>query len=812
MIAYVEIFYKRVVMSKFETRTERPGYFNDGNGFVSITNKDDETKNVRIIQNNCVLNQEQIIKLYEFFKDNDQKDSVRVYKKQNGEYEGSDEEFIVSYYNEGKKSEIALSDIPVAENAALLKALEKEKAEKVKKLEKSKAEELKKQKEREYNPVASKNTGKNFSKKAKQEFGTSVEFLGGNNEYRIGANSIMIEHTETGKETKRVILDVGAMFPPDWVHYDAAIPDMSKYFENPYNEVEKPVDALFVTHCHEDHIGALVYLSAAKYKLPKTYAGVFTRDFILSQMQKHNIPEEFVPESDAIRQGSQIEIADNFKVSPFNVSHSTAGALGYHILTTVDGKNLFGGVFSGDYHLDKVPFGEGFDEDDFKEFISDKFVTHIFIDSTSATMSSDKVVTFDEAVENTVREVKKHPEKQVFSAVIARSVQNLAIDLKAAKETGRMVLIHGKGLTQTFNILQARIKNNDPKVLEIFGIKDGESFDFNDFVYHADNVEKADAHKYLEKYPPEERYMIISGAFAEDKAGRKSSLVLISEQNKVSYDAKGKIKGKGLSGHPIFTADSNTVFMLRQRPIESINGDKHRALVGRLSALGSTVVLNGDTPDTKYQRTGHANKSETERFIKLIIENCANSKELLSGKQKVHIIAIHGDMEQLKANEENFNQNQAETMLCLNTDKIMITPDGSEKISGKSFDEQPWICVEANSMTGRGANDVFIFDLCDKNFVKIDNLFTVVNVNVKAGRRSEKENIYQINKALEKAFELEEQGISSSNIEIRRQVRGDKKGRRIERYSYNEVKKIRDDRSKSKNNIKYIRRGGRKGR
>ena len=130
---------------------------------------------------------------------------------------------------------------------------------------------------------------------AKTKQGTKIEFLGGNNEYRIGANSILIEHSENGEEPKRIMLDVGALFPPDWVHYDAALPDMSSYFPNPYNQVTEPVDGLFITHCHEDHIGALVYLSAAKYELPKEYTSGFTRDFIMSQMHKNNIPEEFVP-------------------------------------------------------------------------------------------------------------------------------------------------------------------------------------------------------------------------------------------------------------------------------------------------------------------------------------------------------------------------------------------------------------------------------------------------------------------------------------------------------------------------------------
>lgn len=644
----------------------------------------------------------------------------------------------------------------------------------------------------------------------KEAYDTNVEFLGGNNENRIGASSILIEHHENGKKASRVMIDAGSLFAPDWSNYDSVFADMSPYFENPYNKCEYPVDAMFVTHCHEDHIGALAYFAVAKYKLPKIYTSEFSRDFILDQMKKLNVPEEYIPEIEVIKKGQTIEIADNFKVSPFNVSHSTSGALGFHVLTKTQGDDNAGLVFSGDYHLGKVPFGKGFDEDGYKKFISDKYVSHVFVDSTSATMDEKETVTFDKAVSNTVRELQNNSSKQVFSAVIARSVQNLAIDLKAAYQTGRQVLIASSGLRQSYGILRARLKDNDPELLKMFSVKDGEEFHLDSFVHTAEN--SADMQKFVEKYSPSERYMIISGAFAEEKHGHKSCLVLMSEQNKVSHDAtNGKIKGKGLSGHPIFTADDNTLFMLRQRPIEDINGEAHRALVGRLRALGSTVVLNGETPDEKYQRSGHANKGEAQKLYELTLENCANTAMLKKGQQKVVFVSVHGDKEQLKAQNDIFEKKNTKTLLCVNTDIVHITDGQTEKLSGMSFENQSWIGIEKHAMSGHGVDDVFVFDVCDTNFIKIDNLFTVINISTNANPHARKENNYHLSRALEEALKLEEEGMSMSNIQIRNRVRGDKRGRVVEEYSYDEFEEMREHQSKSKKKMQY-RRFGRGGR
>lgn len=702
---------------------------------------------------------------------------------------------------------------------------------------------------------------------AEHNMGTKVEFLGGNNEYRIGASALLIEHCEANKPTARILLDDGAMFPPDWINYDSAIPDMRPFFENPYEKVARPVDAIFVTHCHEDHIGALSFLAAAKFKLPTIYTSEYTANIIKQQMKNNNVPAEYIPHIEVIREGETVEIGTNMKVSPFNISHSTAGAFGFHIGTTLNGKDNAGLLFTGDYHLDKVPFGHGFDEELYKEFLADKNVTHIFFDSTSGTSKlydengKRQIPDFNQAVANALHVVQEHETKQVFSPVIARSVQNLAIDIKIAALTGRTVLIGSKGLRDAtkdllsitrnkekwvedkleaikknplieaqdvyaensgeklgnmigeakihvaFNekLLRANLQRAADAVTDLMQISPTEKVDLEKVIYNAGDIEHSNIEDYLRKYPAEQRYMIISGAFFEDKDGRKSTLVVMSEQNKVMKDKDGRTKGKGQTGHPQYTVDENTLIFLRQRFIESVIGDKYKAPIARLQSIGATVITNGDTPETKYQRTGHATEEETIHFHQLTVNNCKNHKEVENGTQQIYNVAVHGDPEQLSALLRTLHKHSGKPLLCFNSDVIVVTADGVHKEKGKSFEQQEWLCVQAKSLTGFGSNNMFVFDLCDHNLMQKEHLFTVMNVSSAKGERIDRGYIKQ--SIIESAQELEDMGMSRSNMEIRITQRArhhsDRKGEQI-RMSYSEYMEL--DKNKNKN------RGGRGGR
>ena len=102
-------------------------------------------------------------------------------------------------------------------------------------------------------------------------------------------------------------------------------------------------------------------------------------------------------------------------------------------------------------------------------------------------------------------------------------------------------------------------------------------------------------------------------------------------------------------------------------------------------------------------------------------------------------------------------------------------------------------------------NVISLFNLIISASLKIDNLCTVINISTSANPHAHKENSYRVAKALETALKLEEEGTFMSNIQIRNQVRGDKRGRVVEEYSYEDLEELRNTHSKSRK--KNYRRG-----
>jgi len=155
--------------------------------------------------------------------------------------------------------------------------------------------------------------------------------LGGLGE--IGLNLLVLEHDDTA-----IAIDCGVMFPDEqMLGIDVAIPDVA------YLRTLGPkFQAIFLTHGHEDHIGALPYV-LGEFPVP-VYGTPLTLGFVRERLREHQLQATLVPYgSEACRVGT-------FAVEPFAVTHSIPDAVGLAIRSP-DGVI----VHTGDFKLDQTP-------------------------------------------------------------------------------------------------------------------------------------------------------------------------------------------------------------------------------------------------------------------------------------------------------------------------------------------------------------------------------------------------------------------------------------------------------------------------
>src|SRR5256885_9791610 len=140
--------------------------------------------------------------------------------------------------------------------------------------------------------------------------------LGGLGE--IGMNLMVYEYGDAA-----IVVDCGMMFPDAaTLGVDVIVPDMTYLFEN-----SGRIRAIFLTHAHEDHIGAVPFLvervPAPVYGMPLTLG--FLRDKL----------EEFAIDGIELRGLRPREVVEvgPFRVEPIRVTHSIVDALAFAVRT-----------------------------------------------------------------------------------------------------------------------------------------------------------------------------------------------------------------------------------------------------------------------------------------------------------------------------------------------------------------------------------------------------------------------------------------------------------------------------------------------
>jgi ribonuclease J len=161
--------------------------------------------------------------------------------------------------------------------------------------------------------------------------------LGGLGE--IGKNMTVVEY-----DGRIVVVDTGLMFPtPDQLGIDLVLPDFAYLRER-----AEDIEAIVLTHGHEDHVGALPFVlrELGPDMAPPIYGGPLTISMVRSKLDEHRMRDI---------QMETLEPGDTFTAGPFEVeavrmSHSIPDSMAYAIST-----DLGTALFTGDYKFDQTP-------------------------------------------------------------------------------------------------------------------------------------------------------------------------------------------------------------------------------------------------------------------------------------------------------------------------------------------------------------------------------------------------------------------------------------------------------------------------
>lgn len=253
--------------------------------------------------------------------------------------------------------------------------------------------------------------------------------LGGLGE--IGKNMMAVEYAG-----HVIIIDAGIMFPAwDMPGVDFIIPDF-KYLLQPGLTVE----AILITHGHEDHIGAIAHIVSA-FPAP-IYATPFTCALLESKLRGARSRDNLV--LNRINAGDVLTIAP-FSIEPFHVCHSIPDCVGFGIQTPL---GLI--VHTGDFKFDQTPIDHRPTDYARLSSFADRSPLLLLSDSTNADRPgwtpSERVI--DGAFDNAFREAPGRIIIATFASLIAR-VQQAA---EAAARHGRKLAITGHSMSDNIRL------------------------------------------------------------------------------------------------------------------------------------------------------------------------------------------------------------------------------------------------------------------------------------------------------------------------------------------------------------------------
>ena len=369
----------------------------------------------------------------------------------------------------------------------------------------------------------------------------------------IGMNCMLIGHYD-----RYIMLDAGLMFPDhDELGVARVLPDV-RFIETWADKIE----ALIISHGHEDHIGAMPWVVPKLDPKCKIYATPFTMELVQRRMVEHGLwdPERFV----TIGCPATVALGP-FECETFRVTHSIPDCIGM-MLRCEDGNILH----TGDWKIDESPIdGLVLDRAAFERF-GKEGVSLMMSDSTNV-LSPGRTTSESDVADSIMQKVQQFHEsggQRIVATQFASNQHRIRAMKQACDAVGRKMAFIGPSLT---SYLEAGWRSG-------FG-----AFDPAELISPND----------IKNYAPSELFVVTTGSQAEQRA----ALNLASE---------------GASRNLTLQPDDFIIYSAKCIPG---NEKRVQKMMNRISLLGPKIAMGrGDTLHT----SGHAYREEQAEIIKMV--------------------------------------------------------------------------------------------------------------------------------------------------------------------------------------------------
>ncbi|KAJ6418111.1 hypothetical protein OIU84_001489 [Salix udensis] len=449
----------------------------------------------------------------------------------------------------------------------------------------------------------------------------------------IGMNCMLV-----GNYDRYILIDAGVMFPDyDELGVQKIIPDTTFI-----RRWKHKIEAVIITHGHEDHIGALPWVIPALDHHTPIYASSFTMELIKKRLKENGI---FVPSRLKVFKTKKKFTAGPFEIEPIRVTHSIPDCCGL-VLRCADGTILH----TGDWKIDESPLdGKTFDRETLEE-LSKEGVTLMMSDSTNV-LSPGRTTSESVVADALLRRISA-AKGRIITTQFASNIHRLGSVKAAADLTGRKLVFVGMSL-RTY--LDAAWKDGkapiDPSTLV--------------------KVEDIDS------YAPKDLLIVTTGSQAEPRAALNlasygsSYAFKLNKEDVILYSAKVKAKLNSpelccykIAKNPPCTVNGANYHLIQSRsnppapaspglplPTPSVipgNESRVMKMMNRISEIGSTIVMG---KNELLHTSGHGYRGELWKEKHLHILTHCMKEEVLKIVKPQHFLPIHGELLFLKEHE-----------------------------------------------------------------------------------------------------------------------------------------------------------------